>query len=220
VKRRRYMERRVTAYHEAAHAVMREWLDAGLVLSVTIVPTDGEQWKRTEGATSFCLPVPQPGPYEAPAEIAIAYAGPLASERVRGRRLRGGQDGDVSWVRSIIEDAGLEGGGPPAREWYSARPRLQGEARAMALAARGMARALLAQPDLWRAVKLVAGELLARQTVHGSEVHKIVRAAKRRPRVIPVFTSAETHRNRQDKLPGRASGGARVSLYGSSSRGR
>ena len=135
---------KATAYHEAGHAVM------ALALGRPVHRVSVEADREGLGLCEFRKGVVRPSEDWLEREILIALGG-LAAEARR--------TGDYAWAEA-------------GQDWQHVRDlavRRAGERRAGRLASRLLAKAehLLAQEGHWRAVELIAAELLRRGAISG-----------------------------------------------------
>ena len=177
-------EREATAYHEAAHAV----IDTHLGL-----PPKSVDIRRESGDLGCCQSIPPPQAVEAEAEsllearaqghpmdpanitpatrdwidrtITSKLAGQVAEEKFRGRPLTGlevlGIDDDQTDVRKLV-----------GVRWSET------ESDQRLCEMKAQVAALVADPAIWRAVEVVAHELLEREFLTGDQVNEFYQAAK------------------------------------------
>jgi ATP-dependent Zn protease len=146
-----------TAYHEAGHAVVSLALGRA-VHQVSVLPD-----REHLGLCEFRKAVFRPSEDWLEREILIALGGIAAEARQTGRYAWDGAGRDFDYVRSLA----LRRGGD--------------DRQAERLERRLLAKAehLLAQPVHWRAVGLIAAELLRRGTVSGRAARHFFEQARR-----------------------------------------
>ena len=144
-----------TAYHEAGHAVVALWLDRP-VHKVSVLPNQDYL-----GQCRFAKGVFRPGEDWVEREILISLAGMVAEARHTGRYCRDGAARDLRYARKLALQRATE------------RQLDRYERRMVAKVEN-----LLADDDLWRAIELIAAELMAHGTISGRAAkHLFDRAA-------------------------------------------
>jgi ATP-dependent Zn protease len=137
----------VAAYHEAGHAVVALALGRA-VHGVSILPD-----RENAGLCEFRKPVFRPSEDWLEREILIALAGLAAEARFTGAYAWDGAARDVQYAHSLAVQRA-------------------GERRAERLERRLLSKVehLLARPEHWRAVELIAAELMRRGEISGRAV--------------------------------------------------
>lgn len=145
-----------TAYHEAGHAVVALALDRP-VHRVTILPN-----RERLGQCEFGKGVHRPNEDALEREILIALAGMAAEARHSGRYEMEAADRDLRYVRRLV------------LERKSERAAVRYEERLLA-----KVEAMLGDEGAWRAVELIAAELLKHGTISGRAARHLFDQATR-----------------------------------------
>jgi ATP-dependent Zn protease len=157
--------REATAYHEAGHFVLNYFLrlwgyPLPQIRRVTIVPKS----QVLGCCMSYDTPSFRPDVDESPrtelrihAEIMRFMAGAAADQRFRGRRNRRGARHDYEVITNLVEWVAQPDEARVFLRWLELRT----------------ARLVAAH---WRTIELVAGALLARNTLRGAELVQMIRA--------------------------------------------
>lgn len=147
---------RITAYHEAGHAVVALALDRP-VHRVSVLPN-----QELLGKCEFRKGVIRPSDDWLETEILIALAGMVAESRVTGQHNRAGASRDLAYARKLALQRATEN----QLDRFEKRMRSKTEN-------------LLADDTLWRAVELIAEQLVKLGTISGRAARHLFELAQR-----------------------------------------
>jgi len=150
-----------TAYHEAGHAIVSLFLRR-TVKAVSIVPEHDTLGYCESGKASYkvyaCNDFDPPAMTQATVQLMISFGGPIAeAKRLRKRDWHPGSDGDVANAISLLRRVCYGG-----RDWKLLLDWLLHRTKA-----------ILRMPWNWRAVELVAEDLLAKNQITGRRARQL-----------------------------------------------
>ena len=174
----REKDRRITAFHEAGHALMAvRQTPENTIGKVTIVPS-------TKGAGGFCVNIPPDKMYytkrELESQIMVSYAGRAAEELVFGpENITTGASNDIERATGILRDYvakyGMGAGGLIAHEAFPGKADILSECRALSERLYSQTKQVLA--DNMDCLEALAQALLERETLHEEDVLRLTNAA-------------------------------------------